>query len=119
MAVTTGDPLLTVGRRRESYVPTTVKEGRTMQQLSRGSDQALPQDAAPSVDPSNGPVPKSRIRMKDVAAAAGVSIKTVSRVINGEGQVSPVKRQVVEDAVLRLGYVRNEHAAALRRASNS
>ncbi|RNM12820.1 LacI family DNA-binding transcriptional regulator [Nocardioides pocheonensis] len=53
--------------------------------------------------------------MKDVAAAAGVSIKTVSRVVNGEDQVSPGTRQVVEDAVLRLGYVRNEHAAALRR----
>lgn len=64
---------------------------------------------------STGSVRTAPATMKDVAAVAGVSVKTVSRVVNGEDQVSPVTRQAVEDAVLRLGYVRNEHAAALRR----
>ena len=64
---------------------------------------------------STGSVRAAPATMKDVAAAAGVSIKTVSRVVNGEDQVSPGTKQVLEDAVVRLGYVRNEHAAALRR----
>ena len=79
----------------------------------------IPDPVPLALDGAPRPVPQPSVTIKDVAASAGVSIKTVSRVINREGHVSPVTRQVVEDAVLRLGYVRNEHAAALRRASGS
>ena len=34
-------------------------------------------------------LPRARARMRDVAALAGFSIKTVSRVVNGEGGVYP------------------------------
>jgi AraC-like DNA-binding protein len=102
----------------DSDVRTKEKEDRFMQQLSRVPDEGLPQDEARAVDLSDGPASGPRIRIKDVAAAAGVSIKTVSRVINDEDHVSAVTRQAVEDAVLRLGYTRNEHAAALRRKSH-
>lgn len=66
---------------------------------------------------ATSPASEPSVTIKDVALSARVSIKTVSRVINGEAHVSPITRRRVEAAVQRLGYVRNEHAAALRRAS--
>lgn len=51
--------------------------------------------------------------MADVAALAGVSHQTVSRVINGHVSVSPDTRRKVEAAIDRLGYRRNVAARAL------
>ncbi|GGS57255.1 MULTISPECIES: LacI family DNA-binding transcriptional regulator [Actinokineospora] len=48
-----------------------------------------------------------------VAAAAGVSRATVSRVINGSPRVSPEARDLVEDTIARLGYVPNRAARSL------
>jgi LacI family transcriptional regulator len=45
-----------------------------------------------------------RVRIEDVAAAAGVSMKTVSRVLNEEPRVSESTRQRVREAVERLQY---------------
>ncbi|WP_270888877.1 LacI family DNA-binding transcriptional regulator [Pedococcus sp. 5OH_020] len=53
--------------------------------------------------------------MRDVAALAGVSLKTVSRVVNNEAGVSPVVTAKVERAVLQLGYRHNLAASNLRR----
>lgn len=55
-------------------------------------------------------------RMADVAAAAGVSLVTVSRVINEPAKVSPVTLALVREAIERLGYVPNLMAGSL--ASN-
>ncbi|WP_295787123.1 LacI family DNA-binding transcriptional regulator [uncultured Microbacterium sp.] len=55
-----------------------------------------------------------RPTMIDVAADAGVSLKTVSRVVNGEPNVDPAMATRVLDAVARLGYHRNALAASLR-----
>ena len=52
--------------------------------------------------------------MRDVALEAKVSLKTVSRVVNGESNVAPVTTKQVQKAISRLGYLRNEHARALR-----
>jgi LacI family transcriptional regulator len=52
--------------------------------------------------------------MRDVATAAGVSLMTVSRVVNGEGGVTPQTAARVEQAILRLGYQRNDLARHLR-----
>jgi LacI family transcriptional regulator, galactose operon repressor len=52
--------------------------------------------------------------MKDVAAAAGVSLKTVSRVVNGEPGVSPSTGQRVRDAIAALDFRRNDSARLLR-----
>ena len=49
--------------------------------------------------------------MQQVAALAGVSLKTVSRVVNGEDGVSAEMTARVHDAVQRLGY-RHHHAAS-------
>ena len=42
--------------------------------------------------------------MADVAREAGVSLMTVSRVVNNKGEVSPVTRQRVLEIIERLGY---------------
>ncbi|MCI1787959.1 MAG: LacI family DNA-binding transcriptional regulator [Actinomyces sp.] len=49
----------------------------------------------------------------DVAAAAGVSHQTVSRVLNGSDKVSPETRERVRRAIDDLGYRRNSMARAL------
>ncbi len=54
--------------------------------------------------------------MKEVAALAGVSIKTVSRVINQEPGVSPELAERVNNAVRLLDYRHNTTASNLRRA---
>lgn len=43
--------------------------------------------------------------IKDVAREAGVSIATISRVINETGQIKPETRQAVLEAIRRTGYV--------------
>lgn len=51
--------------------------------------------------------------MTDVAAVAGVSHQTVSRVLNNIGTVRPETRERVLQAIEELGYRRNEAARAL------
>jgi len=55
-----------------------------------------------------------RTSMADVAAAAGVSAQTVSRVVNDSPRVDPETRARVEAAMAELGYRRNRAARALR-----
>jgi LacI family transcriptional regulator len=45
-----------------------------------------------------------RVTMADVAREAGVSMMTVSRVINDKGEISSTTRQHVMDVIDRLGY---------------
>jgi LacI family transcriptional regulator len=52
--------------------------------------------------------------VKDVAAAAGVSLGTVSNVLNRPDRVSSGTRLRVERAMADLGFVRNESARQLR-----
>lgn len=53
-------------------------------------------------------------KMKDVAALAGVSIKTVSRVLNNEPHVQPSVRDRVRDAADTLKYIPSKSARSLR-----
>lgn len=59
---------------------------------------------------------RARATMKEVAELAGASLKTVSRVINGEGNVNPDLAQKVMGAVVTLGYRPNLQAGFLRRS---
>ena len=52
--------------------------------------------------------------MIDVAADAGVSLKTVSRVVNKVSTVDPVLVEKVVTSIKKLGFRRNEVAASLR-----
>jgi LacI family transcriptional regulator len=53
--------------------------------------------------------------MVDVAALAGVALKTVSRVVNSEPGVSPELEERVRRAIEQLNYRRDANAATLRR----
>lgn len=55
-----------------------------------------------------------RATVKDVAARAGVSPKTVSNVMNGTFPVAPATRERVEQAMTELDYVPNFSARGLR-----
>ncbi|WP_086819323.1 LacI family DNA-binding transcriptional regulator [Allokutzneria sp. NRRL B-24872] len=57
--------------------------------------------------------------MSDVARLAGVSIKTVSRVVNDEAGVHPATAERVLAAIERLGFRRNLSARNLRRGSST
>jgi len=59
---------------------------------------------------------KPRATIRDVAALAGVGIKTVSRVINDEANVSPAMRSRVERAVVALNFQPHQGAGSLRRS---
>lgn len=52
--------------------------------------------------------------IKDVACEAGVSFKTVSRVINGSSSVNPEMRAAIEAAMAKLAYHPNRGARSLR-----
>ena len=62
-----------------------------------------------SVRPSTG-----RVSMAMVAARAGVSGQTVSRVVNGSPRVDPATRTRVEEAMAALGYRPHRAARTLR-----
>jgi LacI family transcriptional regulator len=59
--------------------------------------------------------PRSRPTMREVAALAGVAIKTVSRVFNGVPTVDPAIVARVREAADKLGYRPNLTASSLRR----
>ena len=56
--------------------------------------------------------------IRDVARRAGVSVGTVSNVLNRPDLVAEGTRQRVEDALAKLHYVRNESARQLRRGQS-
>jgi LacI family transcriptional regulator len=56
-----------------------------------------------------------RPTMNDVARTAGVSLKTVSRVVNGETTAAPALVARVQAAVASLDYRPNLGASLLRR----
>lgn len=60
-------------------------------------------------------MPQPRPTMKQVAALAGVGIKTVSRVVNGEPNVSPATVARVRAAAESLNFHPDLHAGNLRR----
>ncbi|GAA2505758.1 LacI family DNA-binding transcriptional regulator [Streptomyces gobitricini] len=68
-------------------------------------------------EPTRSPAHRygNRPTMKDVAARAGVGLKTVSRVVNGEAGVTPDTERRVQEAIEALGFRRNDSARVLRK----
>jgi DNA-binding LacI/PurR family transcriptional regulator len=66
--------------------------------------------------PGQGSVTFHRVTasIKEVARRAGVSLGTVSNVLNRPEAVTPATRQRVLEAIAELGYVRNDSARQLR-----
>lgn len=56
----------------------------------------------------------NKINIRDVAKRSGVSIATVSHVINQTKNVSPATKKKVEDSIKELGYVINSAARSLK-----
>ena len=56
---------------------------------------------------------KERVTIYEVAKASGVSLATVSRVINNQGNVTEATKKRVEDTIKRLGYKPSGLAQAL------
>ncbi|GAB3610682.1 LacI family DNA-binding transcriptional regulator [Humibacter ginsengiterrae] len=63
--------------------------------------------------------PRRRPRLQDIAEATGVSIKTASRAIRGDGPVRDETRARVLAEAERLGFQLNDIAAGLRRKDQS
>ena len=58
----------------------------------------------------------SAMTIERVAQEAGVSPSTVSRILNGTAVVSSAKKQAVDDAIAKLGFVPNPIARGLAEA---
>jgi len=56
---------------------------------------------------------KEKIRIKDIAIRAGVSVGTVDRVLHNRPNVSPPAREKVEKALAEMNYQPNMYASAL------
>lgn len=69
--------------------------------------------------PPHGAGRERRVTMKHVAALAGVGVKTVSRVLNNEPNVSAATTARVNDAVRTLDYQLDLQAGSLRRMDGS
>ncbi|ANH90326.1 MULTISPECIES: LacI family DNA-binding transcriptional regulator [unclassified Streptomyces] len=82
-----------------------------MPETARREDR--PADRAP--DRASGTRYGNRPTMKDVAARAGVGLKTVSRVVNGEPGVTADTERRVQEAIEALGFRRNDSARVLRK----
>lgn len=80
-----------------------------------------PGTAAPAADAAARPLPTKRRRnapsIGDVAAVAGVSAQTVSRVSTGYPGVRPETRERVLSAMESVGYVPNSAARALKQGA--
>ena len=57
---------------------------------------------------------KKAVTIQDVAEAAGVSISTVSRVLNDKDDVAPETYQKVRDIIEELGYTSSLAARSMR-----
>ena len=77
----------------------TTHDGEVIESSSTMPSRRGHRDVAPSI--------------RDVAAAAGVSYQTVSRVLNDSPSVSPRTRQSILEVMTRLGYRPNRAARAL------
>ena len=62
---------------------------------------------------------KKRITIKDVARVAGVSLSTVSGVLNGVNEFSEKTKKKIWDATHSLNYVPNSQARQLRASNGS
>ena len=89
------------------------ERGLTIFYISHVDDHCF-RPETPERPPDHYPGVTMRATVRDVAARAGVSPKTVSNVINGVVFVRPETRERVEAAVEELQYVPNLSARGLR-----
>ena len=54
------------------------------------------------------------ITLKDIASVCGVSVATVSRALNGSGDISPAQVERIRRTAAQMGYLPNAAARALK-----
>lgn len=79
------------------------------------SPQVPPSDDQPQAGPEGAAVRVGRVTITDVARAAGVSVATVSKVVNGRYGVAQTTASRVLEVVDQLGYESSLVARSLRR----
>jgi LacI family transcriptional regulator len=72
--------------------------------------------AAHEADAEEAPEERGKVTITEIARQAGVSVPTVSRVVNGRSDVAPGTRARVEDLLRRHGYRKRASAAGARAA---
>ena len=93
-----------------------------MTRIASVAASATPLSAAPTASATSAVsavalaslAPGAPPTLADVARLAGVSAATASRVLSGSAHVQPKTRVKVEQAIARLGYVRNRAPRAVR-----
>jgi LacI family transcriptional regulator len=68
---------------------------------------------APATAGGDDARPSGPVTIEMVAQRAGVSLSTVSRILNGTAAVSALKKQAVDEAIATLGFVPNPVARGL------
>ncbi len=63
--------------------------------------------------------PRSKVTIKDVARACGVSTQTISRVLNNRSDVSPATREKILAVIDQMAYQPSALARGLRQPSNT
>jgi DNA-binding LacI/PurR family transcriptional regulator len=84
---------------------------------SPAMEQGVPEDAV-AAGAVRTPSRRRPVSVKDVAARAGVSWKTVSNVVHGKAHVKPALRERVEQAIEELDYRPNLAGRQLRQGSS-
>ncbi|WP_206674121.1 substrate-binding domain-containing protein [Pseudactinotalea suaedae] len=91
-----------------------VLHDRTSEATRERGDAAEPARRTPNRPDTYEAPSSARVTMREVAADAGVSMKTVSNVLTGAKRVAPDTRARVEQSIDRLGYQLNTAARHLR-----
>ena len=96
-----------------------VKATRTVKAPRPGKAAEVTEAVDPAPEPIDAAgepraVAPARASIRDVAEAAGVSLKTVSRVINEDAAVRPEMRERVRQAIAALNYQSDPLARSLR-----
>jgi DNA-binding LacI/PurR family transcriptional regulator len=89
-------------------------------QPARGDDDLVPDGTGSSMPVTflgSGMSAQRRATIADVAAASGVGVGTVSRVINGASNVRDATRRSVQKVIEQLGYRPSHLAASLSRGT--
>ena len=120
-ALERGEPLLEAARRGVAAAAASV-ESPTAGELEPARAAALLAAVVPEpceLTSLSDDWPAARPTMRDVAEQAGVSLKTVSRVINAEAGVATATAERVGEAIAALGFQRNDLAHSLRKGLSS
>lgn len=91
----------------------------TRVQVQDAEAAPMPDGEADGIGPARAVVEAVRPTMRHVAARAGVSLKTVSRVVNEEAGVTRETARRVSAAISELGFQPNHVARSLRRGGSS